>query len=424
MLLKKNLMVFTILMSLILSICFTTSGFTQETIKIGVIYPMTGPLADVSRQIVDGITLALEVVNQEYSDLNFDLAPTAGLPNLNGAKVEAVVGNTQGQPEFGRAEAERLILVEDVVALLGCYQSGVTKTASQVAERLKKPFLSALSSAPGLTERGFKYFFRSWLTDEIYAVTYMDFFKYLNEEKNAGIKKIGFVAENTDFGVQSAMVYKSTAKEYGFDFGPDIKFPTGTVDLDSEILLLKEAQPDFVVCALTIADGILFTKTAKKLDYLPPGLGGSSSGFADPTVVQQLGEDVDYFLMRGAFAYDALDKFPLFQKVNQMYNDRYGIDMSIEANNAFSGVMIICEAINRAGSTDSEAIQKALKETYIPPEKLTFYAPKGFSFDEKGQRKDAVALLFQMRDGKLRTIFPLDLATLEVIHPIPDWNNR
>ena len=89
---RKNSILFTILMLLILVIGFTTSIYAQETIKVGLIYPMTGPLAaDVTRQIVDSAFLAIDTVNGEYPDLAFDLAPTAGLPNLNGTKIKAVV---------------------------------------------------------------------------------------------------------------------------------------------------------------------------------------------------------------------------------------------------------------------------------------------------------------------------------------------
>lgn len=74
---RKNSILFTILMLLILVIGFTTSIYAQETIKVGLIYPMTGPLADVTRQIVDSAFLAIDTVNGEYPDLAFDLAPTA-----------------------------------------------------------------------------------------------------------------------------------------------------------------------------------------------------------------------------------------------------------------------------------------------------------------------------------------------------------
>ncbi len=189
------------LLILVSLMVFTFSVASEENVKIGLIYPMTGAIATVGAHARDATQLAVDIVNGEYPDLDFDLAPTAGLPNLGGAKIETVIGNSQGQPEFGRAEAERLITVSNVSALLGCYQSSVTKTASQVAERYKTPFVTGISTAPELTERGFKYFFRTTLTDVIFADNFMTFFEDLNKEKGANIKNIGMFYENTEFGV-------------------------------------------------------------------------------------------------------------------------------------------------------------------------------------------------------------------------------
>ena len=80
------------------------------------------------------------------------------------------------------SEAERLITSENVVAMIGAYQSAVTKTASQETERLKIPFVCSDSSSPTLTERGFKYFFRVSPHDDILAKDQFHFLKDLGEE--------------------------------------------------------------------------------------------------------------------------------------------------------------------------------------------------------------------------------------------------
>ena len=106
------------------------------------------------------------------------LAKTAGLPNLKGAKIKIIPGDHQGKPEVGMAEAERLITQEKVVAIIGCYNSAVTATASQAAERYGIPFLNDSSSSPSLTERGFKWFFRTTPHDDMFSE---NFFIFLND---------------------------------------------------------------------------------------------------------------------------------------------------------------------------------------------------------------------------------------------------
>ena len=145
MFLRKNMTLLTILLLVILIISFTTSISAQETVKIGIIQALTGPNAMEGQNNLNACMLAIEIINGEFPDLAFDLAPTAGLPNLNGAKIEAVIGNSQGEPEFGAAETERLITLSGVVAIEGAEFSGVTKTASRVTERYKTPYIVGCS---------------------------------------------------------------------------------------------------------------------------------------------------------------------------------------------------------------------------------------------------------------------------------------
>ena len=174
MFIKKNINLIGILLLTIFLIGFGTSVYAQETVKIGILHSLTGPNAPGGQNNLDGCLFAIDIINGVFPDLPFDLAKTAGLPNLNGAKIEAVIGNTQGEPEFGSAEAERLIMA-GVSAIQGAQLSGVTKTGSIVAERNRTPWITACSTAPDLTERGFRYFFRTTPTDETFAENFMIF---------------------------------------------------------------------------------------------------------------------------------------------------------------------------------------------------------------------------------------------------------
>ena len=101
---------------------------------------------------------AVEVINNVYEDIEVPLAGKAGL--LEGYKIELVHADHQGKPDVGKSEAERLFNQEKVYAVIGSYNSAVTKPASFVAERKKKIFMCGCSSSAALTKRGYKYFFR------------------------------------------------------------------------------------------------------------------------------------------------------------------------------------------------------------------------------------------------------------------------
>ena len=85
--------------------------------------------------------------------------------------------------------------------------------------------------------------------------------------------------------------------------------------------------------------------------------------------------------------------------------------------------MTLADAINRAGSTDPAAIQKALRETNIPPDQLIM-PWTGVKFDEKGQNIGVRAILQQLQGGDYHTVYPFDLATKNAIYPTPAWSQR
>ena len=89
------------------------------------------------------------VINKNH-DFDLPLAKGEGLPGLGGAKIRLVFADHQGDPQKGRAEAERLITQEKVCAVIGTYQSSVAVTVSQICERYQIPFISADNSSPSL----------------------------------------------------------------------------------------------------------------------------------------------------------------------------------------------------------------------------------------------------------------------------------
>ncbi len=132
-----------------------------KEVVLGVIYPMTGPTAQAGIDNKPVFEIAADIANGAV-DLPFPLYQSLkGMPGLKGAKIRLVFADHQGKPELGQSEAERMITQEKVHALVCCWHSGVTATASQVAERYGIPFMNPESSSPGLHRRGFKWFFRT-----------------------------------------------------------------------------------------------------------------------------------------------------------------------------------------------------------------------------------------------------------------------
>ena len=408
-----------------MALAVAPAAFAQaREVVIGVLYPMTGPAAQIG---IDNSKHHQGRGGHHQQRRGTSICPWAkskGLPRLGGAKVRIVVVDHQGKPDLGLSEAERLITQEKVQALFGAYLSGVTNTASQVAERMGIPFVNADSSSPALTERGFKWFFRTSPHDGHFSQVMFEFMQDFEKKRNIKFKSVAILNEDTTFGTDSAKVQEELAKKYGYEVVARIPFRTGTTSLDAEVGRLKGANADVLLPSLYTSDAILLTRTARNLDYNPKLIIAQDAGYTDPKFVAEMGKEAEGAITRAPFALDLAARKPLIPVINEMFKKvGGGRDLADVSARAFTGFMTLVDAINRAGSTDPAAIQKALRETNIPADQLIM-PWTGVKFDEKGQNIGVRAILQQLQGGSYQTIYPFELAAKDVIYPIPRWTER
>ena len=406
----------------------TPSAKEPETIviNIGAIQPLSGGVAAMGNDSKAAYELALDIINNKHDDLDLPFAKTEGLPNLNGAKLQIIVGDRQGSPEVAAAETERLITQQEVVMMMGSYHSSASGTGTQVAERYQIPFLIDSSSSPTLTARGFKWTFRTWPHDGIYVGNMFDYVKELVDEKNLEIKTMAIIAEDSLFGQDSAKYAIENAGKMGIQVVENISYSSNAASLDAEVQKLKAANADMVFGVCYISDSILLVKTMQKLNYVPPIFIGNNGGFMDPDFVKAVPQEGLGFVSRAVSNGDLAEKFPALGKVREMFlNKNNGRNMSDTAGGAFTAVFVVADAINRAGSTDPEEIRKALIATDIPADKVIIPAIRGVKFDPETQQNTRVqSIMIQVQDGEFVTVWPKDLRIKEPIYPIPAWNQR
>ncbi len=408
---------------LVLMIFFSFPVFGANEIKIGVIYPLTGPAASTGQVLLEGVKLAADIINTKQN-LNMPLAKTEGLPNLKGAKIVIVSGDHQSNPATGMAEAERLITQEKVVAILGCYNSNVTATASQAAERLGIPFVNESSTSPTLTERGFKWFFRTTPNDDLLSENFFHFLDDLKKKRNMELSPIAIFNENTLFGTDSAKFQDKYAKQYGYKVGGTISYPPKSTQLTSEVQKLKSYNPKVVLQTSYIADAILSMKTYRELNFAPDAILANNAGFIDPEFVKSLGKDANFILSREVWAKDLATKKPIIKAIADMFQKRTGKPMDGSSSRAFTAMIVLADAINRAGSTEPAKIQKALLETDIKADQLVM-PWGGVKFDAKTHQNIlGKGIIVQVQNGEYYTVWPFDLATKDVVWPFPKWDKR
>ena len=410
-------------LGLVLSLALARPSAAQEEIRIGAIYPLTGAAASTGLELKNALELAADLINTGTRGLNLPLATTGGLPNLKGAKIKLIFGDHQGNPQIGATEAERLISQEKVVALIGSYFSNVTNTASQVAERNGIPFLNPESSSATLTQRGFKWFFRTTPHDDLFVANFFEFLKDVEKKKNVSVKRIALFNENTLFGTETTKIEEKLAAELKYPIVEKVIYPAKSTQLTSEVQRIKAANPDLIMQSSYLGDAILSMKTYKELGVSPDALLANDAGFNDSEFLKTLGKDGEYILSREVWALDLTSKNPLIKQVNDLYLERYKTNFNGNSARSFTGLFALAEAINRAGSTKPEAIQKALSETNIPGDRLIM-PWKGIKFDVTGQNTLGTGIIVQVQDGKYVTVWPFDMASRDIVWPMPKWDQR
>lgn len=404
-----------------ISVALATAAAAQDkTVKIGAIFPLSGNAASAGVHGKAAIETAVEIINSGNPALgNLPVTKNAGLKGLGGAKVEVVFADNQGSPATGQNQALRLITEEKVVALTGAYQSGITLTASAIAEKYGIPFVNGESVAANLTERGFKWFFRTTPVAGDFARIYLDFLK----EMKAGGQKVDNIAlvhENTEYGTSVANVITGLFKENGLAIAQDIAYSANTTDVQSQVLQLKDKKPDVVIMISYTSDAILYAKTFQALDYKPTMMIADNAGFSDPSTLKAVGKQIQGIFNRSSFAIGAQGS-PTFL-INEIYKKKSGgDDLDDTAARQMQGFFVLCEAIDRAGSTEPAKIQAALKATDLKPDQLIM-GYKGVKFDDKGQNVLAAGLVIQLQDGENYVpVWPKQLAKTAPVFPYKGW---
>src|SRR5262245_13421240 len=406
------------LAAILVAFALMSDAVAQQTVKVGAIYPLSGNAASAGNYSKAAIELAVEIVNNAHPELkDLPLAEGSGLPGLGGAKIEVVFADNQGTPAAGQNQALRLITEEKVIALIGAYQSGITVTTSAMAERHGVPFLNPESVAANLTERGFKWFFRATPVAGDFARAYSDFLK---EQKAAGqkVSAIAIVNENTEYGNSVASVIRDVFAKDGLNVTQVIPYSANTTDVQPQVLQLKEKNPDVVIFISYTSDAILYAKTMKDLNWKPSIMIADNAGFNDPSFVSSSGALVEGLVNRSSFAPGKPGT--LSALVNDLYKKKNNVDLDDASARAMQGMLILADAINRAGSTEAAKIQAALRATDLKANQVvTGY--NGVKFDEKGQNILASSLITQMQGGRYVPVWPKDKAAGELKLPYKGW---
>jgi branched-chain amino acid transport system substrate-binding protein len=399
-----------------------SSGKTAETVRIGLMVPLTGPAVQTGVEVQALARLFGDVINAKGHEVKLPFWDSEGLPNLGNAKVEFVVGDLS-TPDIAMLEAERLITEEGVIGLAGNFSSASTKTVMVMAEKYGVIVLSE-GTSESLPEEGYTYYGRSYPGDNIFVRDTFEFMKWLNERENAAIRRVALVCEDSEFGANIRKVEQRIAKEYGFEIVEDIYYSATASNVTSEVLRLKDADADVVVMSSYIADSLLFMTTFKEQNYFPRMLFGQRGGFASSDFMRNLKRDADYVMSTARWNTDF--KSAVSRNMARIYQERYsgGIELIGDVLASAWDAYLLAVIANQAGSTDADDMRAAMRQgVALNPEEDPTGLP-GYKYAENGQNEFTVAIVIQMKDNQYHTVYPESVASFKPVYPAPNWSDR
>ncbi|HTY26151.1 MAG TPA: ABC transporter substrate-binding protein [Desulfomonilaceae bacterium] len=392
----------------------------EKIIKIGTLFPLTGPVATAGQRCQAAVQTAVEIINNKHSDIKVPLADQEGI--LGGTKIVLVHADSQGKPDVGKAEAERLFNQEGVWAIIGSYNSSVSKPASLVAERMKRIFMCGSSSSAALTQRDLNFFFRLAPTDETESGEFVEVLKWLNQKKNADIKTIGVIYENSEFGKHAAEEAKKSAAAGGFQVVADVPFSPGATNLNSEVQTLKKNNPDALFGACLGADYTLWVRTMKQMAWSPKITISYCSGYQDPVIAKQLAGDADFFMGATAYSPQFASLMPAVAAVEAIFKAKTGgVPFDGDSIQEAVAMLVLAQAIEKTGTLDPEKVAETLyKNTWDSPLSLGGKV----AFAKGGQNIKAHSVVTQLQGGEYKRIFPEEMADTAIVFPMKAWNQR
>lgn len=382
----------------------------NKVVTIGAIYPLTGSLASYGVAAKKAITCAADMVNMDPR-----LARASGLTTSKKIRVDFA---NAPDPATGVADAQRLIKQDHVVALTGSYDSGITATASQVANEYHIPFVNGDSAASDLTTRGFKYFFRTTPLESGISASAIKFLKQLFASHGQKHFTVGLVQDTSAFGQSSGQSLRTTAVRDGLHVAADVSYPENSSDLTSVVLKLKAAHPDAVILSSYVSDAVLLTKEFRQLHFAPKAVVGVN-GTDVPGYIGGLGNKANNVFSISLLPTGAGAKKPIVRQVNAFCTKKTGAALNDSSGRAFTGAVVLINAIDRASTPTPSGIERALLKTNLTGKDMIM-PWKGVKFASKTHQNTEAGIVFQqIISKKYYTVWPSKLATHKTVFPAP-----
>jgi len=382
-----------------------------DTIIFGAALSFTGKYSTNGKHTKNGYDLAVKRLNEmggvKVGDKSY--------------KIKIKYYDDESTPARAGQLADRLIKQDGIKFILGPYGSGPTKGMAPITEKYKIPMVEGNGASRSLFNKGYKYLFAVLSTSEQYLAEAINV--AAQQAKKAGkdpsAMKVAIAVENDPFSMDIRAGVMEDAKRYGMKVIIDDKLPKELTDMTATLTKVKALKPDVLVVSGHSKGAALAVRQTSQMKVDVPILAITHCEAAD--VVGKFGANADYTLCATQWAPTMTYKDRWFGTAGdyaKLFEKTYGYVPPYQAAESTAAVLVFVDALERAGSFDTEKVRDTLAATKLE----TFYG--NVDFDDTGKNIAKPMVLRQIQKSKYIPVAPSKFAAGEVIYPRPKWSER
>ena len=368
-----------------------------DTVKIGVLLPLTGSNAKAGIIQKQSVHLAADEIN------------AAG--GINGKKIKPIIADTQGKPDAGRRAIEKLIMRDKVLLIGGGFSSSTTWATTAIAQQRQTALLVNSASADKITEQDWQYIFR--LNQPISE--HLDTLASFLEKAAPDIKSVAIVhASSLRIASDARKFFKKTAS-LGLRMIIKESYKSGADDFRPLLTRVKTENPDLLYTVTDeVNEAILMTRHSKEMNLNPKLFVGSGPGFDRTEFAKNAGNASNYLAVTTPWT--ASVPYPGAKAYHTKFKAKYNNPPTYHGAQVYAAIYVMADALKRAKVLTPDNVRDALTKTSMK----TIYGPVKFvSYNKKSRQNRLPTFLVQWIDGKAEIIWPKNMATKKYVYPAP-----
>jgi branched-chain amino acid transport system substrate-binding protein len=321
---------------IVMSLLFlsSTATFSQQVIKIGAVFSLTGPGAGLGGPERHGALLAEKVINARGG--------------VKGRPIKIIIEDDGSKPDIAKSKAENLIYSEKVVAMIGPSLTASTGAVATITNAVPMVQIACTGLGPPI-EQTYKKLFHVLPPQVLNAKALLEY-----ATKSAKAKRIG-VLHDSGYGNVVMTAMKSVAGDYAVEFVGTEKFEVGATDVTTQAAKVKAANPDII---LVIATSPVPFRNVKQIGIKQPLL--AAVGSSSYEYVKGMGEFADDI----SFAEFLVAEDPLAHQKDfvELYRKEYGTLPKTYEAAGWDAIHVLVKALEKAGpDADTEALAAAIR---------------------------------------------------------------